>query len=428
MDMSHLINLEPWWRFAVALLIGALIGLEREFIQQKEGEPDFVGIRTFSLISLLGAVTAHLSAEFGFAPALIAFVGLIMLSIAGYVGDIVIRSHRGGVTTEVAVLLAFFLGAMVIWDRAEIAVALAVIIALLLTLKRPLHELARRMDVQDLRYTIEFALVAAVVLPILPNETVDPFGVVNPSQIWLLVVFVSGIGFVGYVLMKVLGAKQGVGLTGLLGGMVSSTATTLSFSGRSKQSPALSEHFAQAILLASTVMFPRVLIEVLVVYAPLLRVVALPLVAMLLAGLIVVLVLRRRSAGHEPEEGAVDLANPLRLTTALMFGLVFAVVLVAVRLAEQFLGDTGVYIASIITGLTDVNAITLSAARLAGSGQLSNQVAGSAIVIASVVNTFAKAGIALVVGAPRLRRMVIWTFGAVLIVGLASIAVLFLTG
>ncbi len=428
MDLSHIFNLEPWWRFAVALLIGALIGLEREFIQQKEGHPDFVGIRTFSLISLLGAVTAHLSPEFGFTPALIAFVGLIMLSVIGYIGDIVIRSHRGGVTTEVAVLLAFFLGAMVIWDRAEIAVALSVIIALLLTLKRPLHELARRMDVQDLRYTIEFALVAAVVLPILPNETIDPFGVVNPSQIWLLVVFVSGIGFVGYVLMKVLGAKQGVGLTGLLGGIVSSTATTLSFSTRSQESPALSGHFAQAILLASTVMFPRVLIEVLVVNASLLRIVTLPLVAMLLAGLATVVILRRRGSDEEPEEDVVDLANPLRLTTALMFGLVFAIVLVAVRLAEQFLGNTGVYIASVITGLTDVNAITLSAARLAGRGQLDPHVAGSAIVIAAVVNTFAKAGIALSVGAPRLRHTVMWTFGVVIAVGLISIAALFLIG
>jgi uncharacterized membrane protein (DUF4010 family) len=428
MDITHIFNLEPWWRFAVSLLIGALIGLEREFIQQKEGKPDFVGIRTFSLISLLGAVTADLSPEFGFTPALIAFVGLIMLSVIGYVGDLVIKSHRGGVTTEVAVLLAFFLGAMVIWDRAEIAIALAVVIALLLTLKAPLHELARRMDMQDLRYTIEFALVAAVVLPILPNDTIDPLGVVNPSQIWLLVVFVSGIGFIGYILMKALGAQQGVGLTGLLGGMVSSTATTLSFSTRSKESPPLSLHFAQAILLASTVMFPRVLIEVLVVHPPLLRIVALPLAAMLLAGLAVVALLRRQTAGDEPEEDAVELANPLRITTALMFGLVFAVVLVVVRLAQQFLGSTGVYIASIITGLTDVNAITLSAARLAGSGQLDPRVAGSAIIIATVVNTFAKAGIALAVGAPRLRRTMVWTFGVVIAVGLISIATLFLMG
>jgi uncharacterized membrane protein (DUF4010 family) len=428
MDISNIINLEPWWRFAAALLIGALIGLEREFIQQKEGEPDFVGIRTFSLISLLGAVTAHLSPEFGFTPALIAFVGLIMLTVIGYVGDIVIESHRGGVTTEVAVLLTFFLGAMVIWDRPEIAISLAVIIALLLTLKAPLHELARRMDVQDLRYTIEFALVAAVVLPILPNHTIDPLGVVNPSQIWLLVVFVSGIGFVGYVLMKALGTEQGVGLTGLLGGIVSSTATTLNFSTRSKESPALSSHFAQAILLASTVMFPRVLIEVLVVNAPLLRIVALPLAAMLLAGLAVVIVLRGQVSDETLEEDIVDLANPLRLTTAVMFGLVFAVVLVAVRLAEQFLGDTGVYLTSIITGLTDVNAITLSAARLAGRGQLDPHVAGSAIIIAAVVNTFAKAGIALSVGAPRLRRTVMWTFGVVIAVGLISIAALFLMG
>jgi uncharacterized membrane protein (DUF4010 family) len=423
--MTQLLVLEPWWRFAVALVIGALIGLEREFIQQKEGEPDFAGIRTFSLIALLGAVTAHLSGEFGLLPVIVALGGLILLAVASYAGGLIRTGEEEGITTEVAVLLVYLLGAMVVWDMAELAGALAVITALLLSLKGSLHEAIRRMSAQDLRTTLEFALVAAVVLPLLPNHAIDPLGLINLFQIWLLVVFVSGIGFFGYVLMKVLGAERGIGLTGILGGIVSSTATTLSFSTRSKETPALSPHFAQAILLASSVMFPRVLIEVLVVHPPLLGVVAAPLVVMLVAGLASVLYLRRRHRpGEDADEKGVTLANPLKLSTAVMFGIVFAVVLVVVNVAQDLFGSTGVYVASVITGLTDVDAITLSVSGLARNGQLEMGVAGMAVVIAAVMNTLAKGVIAYTVGPRELRRTIVPAFGAIVLVGAISVGVL----
>ncbi len=429
MQPADLLILEPWWRFGVALLIGALIGLEREFIQQHLGTPDFAGIRTFSLITLLGAVTAYLGDELGLTPAIVAFGGLILLTVASYLSGAFRTGEEAGITTEVAVMLAFLLGAMVLWGRVEVAIALAVIVALLLSLKGSLHNAISRMSAQDLRVTLEFALVAAVVLPILPNRDIDPLGVVNPFQVWLLVVFVSGIGFGGYVLMKTLGAEQGISLTGLLGGIVSSTATTLSFSTRSKETPGLSPQFAQAILLASSVMFPRVLIEVLVVHPPLLRVVAIPLGAMLLAGQGAVVVLRRRHRlQQEGDERSVELSNPLKLTTAVLFGLVFAVVLIVVELGQRFFGSAGVYAASVLTGLADVDAITLSAARLARQGQLDGQIASRAIVIAALVNTMSKAAIALAIGAPALRRTILVAFGAISVVGAISVAVLFLLG
>lgn len=425
MDFSDFLNIEPWWRFAVALLNGALIGLEREFMQQRRDNPDFAGIRTFSLVSLLGAVTGFLAAEFGIGPLLVALGGLILLGVSSYIGDFITTGQIGGITTEVSVLLAYVLGVLVMTDWAQVAVALAVIVSLLLALKDPLHGIARRMSTQDLRTTLEFALVAAVVLPILPNETIDPWGVVNPSQIWLLVVFVSGIGFGGYVLMKIVGTERGISITGVLGGIVSSTATTLSLSTQSKLNPALSRQFAQAIVLASTVMIPRVAIILIVVNAALLPIIALPFAAMLLTGIITVLFLRS-GARHVDGADDVDVENPLKISMAVVFGLVFAVVLVIVTLAQEYLGNAGVYIAAMLTGLTGVDPITLSVGRLADQGALAATVAASAIVIATVMNTAAKVGIVMMVGSSELRRQIIWSLGAVVLVGAAAVGVLLL--
>jgi uncharacterized membrane protein (DUF4010 family) len=418
--LSDLLNLEPWWRFAAALLIGALIGLEREYVQQRRAESEFAGIRTFSLFALLGAVAAYLGDRFGSWPFLLVYLGLILLVWASYMGE-ALRGHEEGITTEVAALLVPLLGAMVIWGEFALAAALAVVTALVLALKPRLHNLARRMSAEDLRATLEFSLITAVVLPLLPNRNFGPYGIFNPFQIWLLVVFVSGIGFLGYVLMKFLGAEQGVGLTGVLGGLVSSTATTVSFSGRSKEVPELSPIFVRGILLTSSVMFPRVMAEVAVVYPRLLRIVSVPLGAMLLVNLILVFYMWRRGRSSEQEQRQkVDVSNPLKLTAAITFGLAFSIVLVVVRVANEFFGDVGVYVASALSGLADVDAITLSASELASFGQLELRVAGAAIIVAALVNTIAKAVMAWVLGAPELRRTIVRAFGLILVTGVVS--------
>ncbi|NIS82053.1 MAG: DUF4010 domain-containing protein [Anaerolineales bacterium] len=426
--MSDMLYLEPWWRFGVALLIGALIGLEREFVQQRMGEQDFAGIRTFSLMALLGAIGAHLSKDFGLLPFLAVYVGLILLVWASYIGE-VFRQHEEGITTEVVALIVPLLGGMVIWGEFELASALAVITALVLALKPTLHNLARRMSAKDLRATLEFAIITAVVLPLLPNNNFGPFNVLNPRLIWLLVVLVSGIGFLGYVLIKILGAEQGVGVTGVLGGLVSSTATTVSFSGRSKGNPELSPILTQGILLTSSVMFPRVMVEVAVVYPPLLGIVVVPILAMLAVSLGLVFFLRRSRRGGETEERKeVDVSNPLRLTTAITFALAFVVVLIVVRVANELFGDAGVYIASAITGVTDVDAITLSASELASFGQIQPHVAGLAIILATLVNTVAKGVMAWVLGSKELRRTIVRAFGIVLLTGIVSSVIVFRGG
>ncbi len=424
--ITQLLNLEPWWRFAAALLIGALIGLEREFVQQRSGEQEFGGIRTFALMALLGAVAAFLTDLYGPLIFLAVYLGLILLLWASLLASSM-RGVEEGITTEVTALLVPLFGAMMIWNQPAVAAALGVITALILALKPRLHGAARRMSAEDLRATLEFSIITAVVLPLLPNEGFGPFGVLNPFQIWLLVVFISGIGFLGYVLMKYLGPERGIGITGLLGGLVSSTATTLSFAGRSKTNAGLSTVLAQGILLASCVMFPRVLIEVAVVNPGLVRQVVVPLVAMLIAGVIAVYILWRRGrAEDEADHGGVELSNPLRLKTAITFGLVFAVVLVAVEAANEYFGSAGVYIASILAGITDVDSITLSVSNLSLKGMLDARVAAIAIILATIMNTIAKAVMAMVLGTPRLRHLVSRAFGFVVLAGLISGAVVFL--
>jgi len=418
--LENLLNLEPWWRFAVALLIGALIGLEREFVQQRTGEDDFAGIRTFALMSLLGAIGAYLVEDYGMLPFLAAYIGIILLVWASYLGEI-IRKHEEGITTEIAAISVPLLGALVVWGEFELASALGVITALVLALKPTLRNLTSRMSAGDLRAILEFLLITAVVLPLLPNSNFGPFNVINPYQIWLLVVLVSGIGFFGYVLIKILGAEQGVGVTGVLGGLVSSTATTVSFSGRSKSNPELSSILAQGILLTSSVMFPRIMIEVAIVYTPLLRVIVIPMVAMLCANLGLVFYLwRRRNIRDQEERKPVEVSNPLRLPTAITFALAFVVILIVVQWANEAYGEAGVYVASALSGVTDVDAITLSVSELASSNQLQPQVAGFAVVLAALVNTVAKAVMAWSLGSGELRKTILRGFSIVVITGLVS--------
>ena len=291
--MFSISEFEPWWRFGFALVIGALIGLEREFYQQKEDSPDFAGIRTFSLIALLGSVSSFLADDFGIILAALALGGLILMTTVSYSGALVRSRIETGITTEVAAILTFLFGVLVMGDHALVAVALAVITSMLLTFKGEMHGFIRNMSSDDIHVTLQFALVAAVILPLLPNRTIDPWGLLNPFQIWLIVVFVSGIGFTGYVLMKILGPSKGINIMGILGGLASSTATTISFSSASREYPQMAHHYARTVVLASTVMLPRVLFLILVIYPPLALKVMIPFTLMLITGLIYIFSIQR---------------------------------------------------------------------------------------------------------------------------------------
>jgi uncharacterized membrane protein (DUF4010 family) len=408
-------------RFGVALLIGFLIGLQRERSYEESNKPaakQFAGVRTFSLFGLAGCAAAFaadlLSSEWVF----ITFVLIIGAIIAvAYL----YTAFRGdaGMTTEVAAVLTILMGGLAYWDQLELAVALAVVTAVLLTMKLELRGLAARLTQEDMVAALKFAVITAIILPVLPNEPISdqpPFDVLNPYKVWLMVVLISGISFLGYVLFKVLGTRRGLGLTGFLGGLVSSTATTLSFSERSQQDKEVGAPFALAILIAWSVMFIRILIEVAAVNRALLPVVAIPIAAALIASLVytVVLYFASKNAGEQD----VQVSNPFELRKAITFGLLYGVILVVARAAQVYLGEAGIYASSILSGLADVDAITLSMAELSGSGNVAEVVAARAIVLAGMANTVVKGGVVLATGSVALKRSIWPGFVLILVAGI----------
>jgi uncharacterized membrane protein (DUF4010 family) len=312
-------------------------------------------------------------------------------------------------TTEIAAVLTVLAGALAYWGFALLAVAMAVIMAVLLSIKVEMHEFVQRLSREDIFATLKLAVISAIILPLLPNQNFgpEPFDIFNPFQIWLLVVFISGINFIGYVLVKLIGTDKGIGLTGLVGGLASSTAVTLSFTQRSKVEPLLSKAFALAITAAWTVMFVRVIVEVLAVNAALMRLLWLPLLAAMGVGLVYCLFLYLRKPSSD-EEREVEFSNPFQLAPAIIFGLVFTLVLGISRASEVYLGDAGLYITSFFSGLATVDAITLSLAQLSRDPMLLEpSLASRAIVVAAVANTFAKGMIVIVAGSALLRRTIL---------------------
>ena len=415
-----------FFRFGVALFIGLLVGLQREYSYDVDREGDkksFAGVRTFALFGLLGCTAAYLAELFSdswvFSTIILISGGLIAVSYF-----VSASAGQRGMTTEVAAVVTVLSGALCYWDQLALAVAIAVVMAALLSFKFELHGFAERLTRDDIIAALKFALITAIILPILPNQSFwpPPSDVLNPYRIWLMVVLISGISFLGYVLFKLLGTRRGTSLTGLLGGLVSSTATTLSFAERSRKNTNLAKPFAMAIMIAWTVMFGRVLIEVWVVNRSLLEVVWLPVALAGIAGLLYAAYLYL--APHEDDEEDVEITNPFELRPAITFGLLFGLILLIARAAQMYLGNTGVYISAFVSGLADVDAITLSMAELSSSGEITLQTAARAIVIAIMANTLVKGGIVLSSGSGSIRRTLLPGFILILITGISVVVLL----
>src|SRR5262245_32412181 len=388
--------------FGAAIGLGVLIGLER---QRSMGDEQGAGVRTFALIALAGAVAGYLDVVLGLSGlALALFVAVATLIIAFYV----ISALRGdiGITTESSALLCFMLGLLCVQGHIQLAAAVGVAMVLLLALRDWLHQLARRIEPADVEATLKFATVSLIILPLVPNHNYGPppLDVLNPYKIWLMVVLISGLNFVSYLLVKTMGANQGIGIAGLLGGLVSSTAVTLGFSQRSRQSGADAAALALGITLAWTVMFLRVVIMSLVISRPLgIRLAAaMGLLCAVSLGACYWLWRRRQNV----ERGKVEAGNnPFELGEAVKFGLLFGVVVLAAKAAEVYLGETGLYLAAAVAGLTDVDAITLAMANLAHADATQTGVAARAILIAALANTLVKSGMTITLGSPQLRAL-----------------------
>lgn len=398
-------------RFAVALGLGMLIGLERERSKSEEGG---AGVRTFALIALTGAIAGYLGESLGLGwLALAIFVAVAALIIAQYV----VTSLRGdpGITTEMSALLAFLLGLLCAHGQLQVAAWVAVAMALLLALKGWLHQLASRINASDVEATLKFGIVTLIILPLVPDHNYGPapFDVMNPYKIWLMVVLISALNFSSYLLIKIVGTEHGIGLAGLLGGLASSTAVTLGFSQRSRQPGEEASALALGIFLAWTVMFFRVVIMTSLINWELGQRLS------LLVGLLAVTNLgacywlwRRRQRTERGEIRAGS--NPFELDQAIKFGLLFGVVVLVAKAAQVYLGNAGLYLAAGLAGLTDVDAITLAMADLANSDTSSIAIGARAIVIAVLANTLTKSAMAISLGSPELRRITLPVSGLLL--------------
>jgi len=397
-----------FYQFGAALAIGVLVGLQREYAYGGSDNELFAGVRTFALIGLLGCSGALMADELG-TP--LGLVGVLLpmgalIVVAHFVGAW--KREGVGLTTEMATLLTFAAGALCYWDYLALAAAVGVVTTVLLSSKPEMHAFADRITREDVYATLKFAFITAIVLPVLPDRGFGPppLDVVNPYEIWLMVVLISGISFLGYVMIKMLGPRQGITLTGLLGGIVSSTPVTLSFSERSQKEEKLARAFALAITVAWSMSYLRILAEVAALNVQLLHRLWPPMLAAAAVGLAYSGYLYLSQSTRD--EGAVAFRNPFELSTALKFGVLYAVVLVISKAAEVYAGDAGVYVSSFLAGLPDVDAVTLSMAQLTrAEGGLAPVTGARAIVIGAMANTLAKGGIVVGTGSRRLRRAIL---------------------
>lgn len=418
---EHIDPITLFYRFGSALLLGMLVGLQREYAS-KRGTDDrrelFAGTRTYALYALLGC-TAALVSTLAAAPLVLPAVLLVVGVIIAIAYSHSVHGGHLGMTSEMAAFITLLAGALCLWGELRFAAALAVTTTVLLALKLHTRTLASRLTAEDVRATLTFAVLTLVILPVLPRHGFGPapFDVLVPYKVWLMVVLISGLSFCGYVMIQVVGPRRGVGLTGFLGGLASSTAVTLSFAARSRDAEGLAKPFALAILLAWTMMFVRVLVEVAIINRPLLAHLLLPLGAAAAVSLVYCAYLYfsvAQDASPDPEQ----FENPFELGPALGFGALYMLILLVANSARLYFGDTGLYASSIAAGLADVDAITLSMAQLSRAPDgLAVDSAARAIVLAAAANTLVKASIVLATGAVALKRE-IWP-GLVASLGIA---------
>ena len=398
---------------AMALLMGLLIGVEREHLQKDI--PLIAGVRTFPLITLFGFLCG-LVAKAGWGWMLpVGLAGVSAVAVAAYM----VRSQgpHKGTTTEFMALLAFVFGALAALGYLIPAATFAVVATLLLSVKAPLHRLAESIQEDELYAILKFGVVSVIILPLLPNRVFGPLEVLNPRLIWWVVVLISGLSMVGYVLMRLLGARQGIAVTGILGGIASSTAATFGLSNQARSAgESLARYFALGITIASTIMFVRVFIITAVIDAPLARALALPIALPFIVGVGISIFLWKRK--ESAREAALHVKNPMDLWSAIKFGLMFAAVMFVSKAGYKYFGSSGMYVTGVLAGLVDLDAFTISAARLAHDSILAPNTANASILLACATNTLVKGGIAVVLGGRPLSKVIIPIFATLALASL----------
>ncbi len=409
-------DLTPFRQLLVSLLLGLLVGIQREWRQES-----LAGVRSFTLVTLAGTITAMLAGQFG---------GILMAAAALAVTALIVMKQRyqspsdaasPGLSTEFALLVMFGVGALVRTAPAWVAISAAGITAVMLQAKMELHGLARRLTQEDLRSVSQFVLVALVILPVLPDEAYGPYAVLNPHHIWLVVVIIVGIGLAGYVAYRLFGERAGALMSGVLGGLISSTATTLGYARQARDNPGHVHHVAFVIVLAWAIPYARIAVLVGLVTQSL-RPIYLPLAALFALTLLFAAMnwrgTKKDIAGMPPQE------NPSELGTALVFAVLYSVILLGAAWAQNQIGSRGLIAVSALAGLTDLDAIALSVARLVESGRAATAEAWPAMATAIFANVTFRGLVAWSVGGRALFRALalpwIATLVAIVVLALAG--------
>ncbi len=414
--------LDTLLNFASALAAGLLIGAERGWQGRNDDDRQLVaGIRTFALSALLGGFALLLGERFGVVAWATIFVSFAALVIASYFGELQ-RTGDMGLTSEVAMLITFLLGSLAVAGHPPLAAAGAVAVALLLSLKRVLHGALQQLSEEELSGTLKLLFISLVLLPALPNQGYGPWQALNPYVIWWMVVLIAGIGFAAYIAIRLVGTRHGLLITALLGGIVSSTAMTITLA-RLAEGRRINTLLACGLLATSALMFPRVLLEVGLVNPGLLPQLFWPLACATLIYAGGAWLYYRRADSEAVDSTEAPLNNPFELAPALRFAALLALILLLVEAAQAWFGERGVYAVALLSGLADVDAITLSLARSA-QGELGNQVAVQGIFLAALSNSLVKAFLAALIGGRALAMLTLPVMAIGLLLGALTLLAL----
>ncbi len=409
-------------RLLSAVGMGGLIGLEREHSAMNETTKSFAGIRTFIFLSLLGfmgGLTYFLLSEWVFLAITISVTILTGISywVTASKGEI-------GATTEFSALIAFILGALTFLGFIELSVMITVVVVVILSSKLKLQNIVGKITAEELYDIIRFVVIALLIFPFLPNETFGPYDVLNPREIGWVIILTSGLGFVGYLLMKFMEANKGILISGIVGGLVSSTAVTWVFSKKSKENESHSHSCAIAILAATAISIARVLIWVFIFNKSLFNQLYWVFIMIFAAAIGVTLFLYfKRKDKQNIENSDVKKGKPLDLKGAFIFGLIYVVITLVVSYSNDLFGASGIFLSSAIAGLSDIDAITISVSKLAG-GSIDLNLASKSVLLATISNTLVKMGIGIWAGSPTLRKLLYIGYGAVFVAALIAFLLL----
>lgn len=409
-------------RLLVAGLVGLLIGLDRERAEARKARAQFAGVRTFPLIALAGAAPALLLPEMGPWLLIISFVAVAAITLVAYVRS---SSSAVGATTEMAALATFLLGVLAGAGHLVVAAAAGVAVAVLLVAKPRLEGFSQRLSSAELSAALELAVVSVIVLPLLPNRGYGPWEVLNPFDIWLVVVLVSGLSFAGFVATRWFGDGRGILMAGAIGGLVSSTAVTVAMANESRASPQNAALRAAAAVLASAIMCLRVAAFA-AMFNPQILADLLPIVgAMTGTGGAAAFWLRRQVASSRDPEHAPPVGNPTHLAAAVVFAAIYAGVLLLVRATHESVGAAGLYVAAMLSSVADVDAAAIAFVQM-GPIDGSWTTAVTAITIAMITNTLVKLVIAITMGAGNFRAYVAAALGVMTAMGSAVLLLVLL--